>query len=150
MACKCVAYPLHTKVIQKRKIQSAIPLAIPFFGTATISTGRGYLPPSYITSHPPSCFCSPPLFSLPLCYLFNGRQHTGHTVPMRLQQNTTTCLTWDNKSQSHMGTLPEAARASSTMPTPKSFHSWICTGPSWCGLREAHHLTGVQIAVGGL
>ncbi|KAG7237566.1 hypothetical protein INR49_032183, partial [Caranx melampygus] len=45
-------------------------------------------------------------------------QHIGHTVPMRLQQNTTTCLTWDNKSQSHMGTLAEASQPYSAFLTP--------------------------------
>lgn len=55
--------------------------------------------------------------SLPLCYLFNGRQHTGHTGPMRLQQNTSTCLPWDNKSQSQMGILAEASQPSSAADT---------------------------------
>lgn len=77
-----------------------------------------HLPPLYKTSHPLSVFPLPLSFSACLCYLLNGRQHIGHAVPMRLQQNATTFLTWDNKSQSHMGTLAAAGQPSSAMLTP--------------------------------
>lgn len=49
---------------------------------------------TYLHHTTPLCFSSPPL-----CYLFKGRQHMGHTVPMRLQQNTATCLTWGGQQK---------------------------------------------------
>lgn len=50
-------------------------------------------------SHILSVFPLPHFFTASLCYLLSGRQHIGCAVPMRLQHNTATCLTWDNKSQ---------------------------------------------------
>lgn len=126
------AYPLHTIVIQRQtekerkkknnfKISHTIHWHSNHFYRKRMSAKKGsdvHLPPSYKTSHPLSVFPLPHSFSASLSYLFNGRQHIGHTVPMRLQQNTTTCLTWDNKSQSHMGTLAEASQPSSARLTP--------------------------------
>ena len=110
------AYPLHTVVIGKENKQkkteqlqiSHTVITIPFAAIATVSTGRGCqlerkwcALTSVIQNLPSSlCFSSPPLSLCLSLYLLNGRQHIGHAVPMRLQQNTT-CLTWDNTSQSH-------------------------------------------------
>lgn len=123
------AYPLHTIVIQRKKEKNKTKTSSqpyhslaqqPFLQEEDVSQKGSdmHLPPSYKTSHPLSVFPLPHSFSASLCYFFNGRQHIGHTVPMRLQQNTTTCLTWDNKSQSHMGTLAAASQPSSAMLKP--------------------------------
>lgn len=99
---------------KRKKEKNNFKSAIPFSGTATIIYRKRMSAQKEVTCtylhHTKPHILSPCLslsvcFSLSLCYLLNGRQHIGHTVPMRLQQNTTTCLTWDNKSQSHMGTF---------------------------------------------
>lgn len=108
------AYPFHTVVIQrtrgekKRKIQPRS--AIPFCGLVTIATGRHQLDRkchalTSIIQH--LSFSSPPL-----CYLFNGRQHMGQTGPMRLQQNTATCLTRGTTKAGGVGTW-------ATLPLPE-------------------------------
>lgn len=81
-----------------------------FSGLATASTKKRrstrrrsdvHLPPSYKTSLLcPTLSLYPSLFTS-LSYLLNGRQHIGHVWPMRPQQNTNTCLTWDDRS--HVG-----------------------------------------------
>lgn len=93
---------------KKRKIQPRS--AIPFCGLVTVATGRHQLDRkchalTSIIQH--LSFSSPPL-----CYLFNGRQHMGHTGPMRLQQNTATCLTRGTTKAGGVGTW-------ATLPLPE-------------------------------
>lgn len=165
------AYPLHTMVIQreterkerkKKRTTSKLSRTVHWhsnrFYRKRMSVKKGsdvHLPPSYKTSHPLSVFPLPHSLSASLSYLLNGRQHIGHAVPMRLQQNTTTCLTWDNKSQSHMGTLAEASQPSSAMLTPNL--PWLdLHGHKRCGLyldrqqarKKSSQVLPVQITVG--
>lgn len=75
--------------------------AIPLCGLVTAATGREQLDRrrralTSVIQH--LSFSSPPL-----CYLF--RQHMGQTGPVRLQQNTATCLTRGTTKASRVGTL---------------------------------------------
>lgn len=106
------AYPLHTIVIQRKKRKGKKgQLQISHTVSHTVHwhsnhfyrkrmSARKEVTCTYLHHTKPHILS---VFHPPhsLCYLLNGRQHIGHTVPMRLQQNTTTCLAWDNKSQSH-------------------------------------------------
>lgn len=140
------AYSRHTVVIQRRrKTKNNLKSAILFGGSASVSTGRGcqlerkWHALTFIIHNLTSslCFSSPHSFSAPLCYLLSGRQHTGHAVPMRLQQNTTTCLTWDNKSQSHMGTLAAASRPFSSHADAQPPIAWFIRAQMmWTIFRE--------------
>ena len=95
-----ISYCSHPKAIH--------PLAWrPFIREEEASQTRSdmHLPPWYKTSLPLSVSLSffPPSLSCSLCYILKGRQsrqHSGHTVPKRLQQYTTACLPRDNKTHS--------------------------------------------------
>lgn len=89
------AYPLHTIVIQRKKekkekqnnFKSAIPLAIPFTGIATISTGGGCQLNKEVTCtylhhtkpHILSLFFLSPTLSLPLSAIFWTAGNTSAT-----------------------------------------------------------------------
>lgn len=92
-------HPEDTRNKKKNKKQPRS--AIPFCGLVTVATGSYQLDRKWhaltsIIQH--LSFSSPPL-----CYLFNGRQHMGQTAPVRLQQNTATCLTRGTTKASRVG-----------------------------------------------
>lgn len=131
------AYPFHTVVIQRtrgekkkqKKKQVQPRSAIPFWGLVTVATGRHQLDRK---CHALTSIIQHLSFSSPPLYLFNGRQHMGQTGPVRLQQNTATCLTRGTTKASRVGTL-------ATLPLPEHISS-DCTAPAlrtYCCTRSA-------------